>query len=87
MPITPCRHSMFLSEPQHMPCDDCGASVARAQRDQHSCDVERRLDFELFQLRSEVDAFDEEFAVYLESPLGRFAAWYAARSRGPLQES
>lgn len=70
-----------------MPCGDCGASVARAQRDQHSCDVERRLDFELFQLRGEVDAFDEDFGVYLESPLGRFAAWYAARNREPLQES
>lgn len=78
---------MFLSEPQHMPCNDCGASVARTEREQHMCDVDRRLDFELFQLRGEVDAFDEEFWVYLESPVGRFAAWYATRSRRPLQES
>jgi hypothetical protein len=78
---------MFLSEPQHMPCNDCGASVAHAKRDQHTCDVERRLDYELFQLRGEFDAFDEEFGVYLESSVGRFAAWYAARSRRPLQES
>lgn len=87
MPITPGRHSMFLSEPQHMPCNNCGASVARPDRDQHVCDVDRRLDFELFQLRGEVDAFDEEFGVYLESTVGRFAAWYAARNRRPLQES
>ena len=78
---------MFLSEPQHMPCHDCGASVARAERDRHTCDVERRLDYEVFQLRGEVDAFDEEFGVYLESTVGRFAAWYAARHRPPLQES
>ena len=87
MPITPGRHPMFLSEPQHMPCDDCGASVARAEREQHRCDLERRLDYEVFQLRGEVDAFDEEFGVYLESPMGRFDAWYAARTRRPLQES
>ncbi len=70
-----------------MPCNDCGASVARAKRDEHRCDVERRVDYELFQLRGELDAFDEEFGVYLASPVGRFAAWYAARRRGPLQES
>ena len=78
---------MFLSEPQHMPCNDCGASVARAERDEHTCAVERRLDYELFQLRGELDGFDEEFGVYLESSVGRFAAWYAARNRRPLQES
>jgi hypothetical protein len=77
---------MFLPEPQHMPCNDCGASVARAKRDEHACDAERRLDYELFQLRGEVDAFDEEFEVYLESPAGRFAAWCAARTRRPPQE-
>jgi hypothetical protein len=66
-----------------MPCNDCGASVARAERDAHTCDVERRLDYELFQLREEVDAFDDEFGVYLESKVGRFAAWYAARTRRP----
>ena len=78
---------MFLSEPQHMPCIDCGASVARAERDEHTCDVERRLDYEVFQLSGEVGALDEEFGVYLESSVGRFAAWYAARNRRPLQES
>jgi hypothetical protein len=78
---------MLLPEPQHMPCDDCGASVARADRDEHTCDVERRLDYELFQLRAEVGAFDDEFGVYLDSPVGRFATWYAARTRRPLQEN
>ena len=78
---------MFLSEPQHMPCDDCGESVSRAERNAHACDVERRLDYELFQLHAEVASFDEEFGVYLESPAGRFADWYAARTRRPLQEN
>jgi hypothetical protein len=82
----PGRYAMFLSEPHYMPCNDCGASVARTDRDEHTCDVERRLDYELFQLREEVDAFDEKFGVYLESPVGRFAAWYAARTRGRHQE-
>jgi hypothetical protein len=78
---------MFLSEPQHMPCNDCGASVARAERDAHRCDADRRLDYEAFQLCGDVAAFDEEFGVYLESRAGRFAQWYAARTREPPPES
>ena len=70
-----------------MPCNECGASVARATRDEHRCDAERRLDYELFQLRAAVAAFDQQFGDYLESPTGRFDVWYAARTRRPLQES
>jgi len=72
---------MFLPEPQHMPCNDCGASVARKGREEHTCDAERRLDYLLFQHRDEVEAFDGELARYLESPQGRFAAWDATRGR------
>ncbi|MGH3130583.1 MAG: hypothetical protein ACRDNX_07185 [Gaiellaceae bacterium] len=78
---------MFLHEPPHMPCNDCGASVARYARDEHTCDAERRLDYELFQLRGEVGAFDEQLRTYLESAVGRFSAWYAVRTRPPIQES
>ena len=78
---------MFLSEPQHMPCNDCGASVARAEREAHRCDAERRLDYEVFKLCGDVAALDEEFGIYLESRAGRFAEWYAARTRRPRPES
>jgi hypothetical protein len=65
----------------YMPCDDCGASVAAAERDAHVCDPGRRLDYLMFQLRDEVAGFDHALGQFLESPQGRFAAWLAERSR------
>ncbi len=68
-------------EPHHMPCSDCGASVARPQRSIHVCDAGRLIDFQMFQLRDEVAAFDGALDAYLASPQGQFDAWYAARRR------
>jgi hypothetical protein len=65
----------------YMPCDDCGASVAAAEREAHVCDPERRLDYLMFQLRDEVGGLDDALRRYLESPQGKFAAWLAERSR------
>ena len=64
-----------------MPCPVCGASVARAQRGEHLCDEERRVDYELFQLRGEKAVFDAQLGAYLDSPHGRFELYYAARER------
>lgn len=64
-----------------MPCSDCGASVARSDRDDHVCDDARRLDFQMFHLRDEIARFDGVLDAYLRSPRGRFEAWYAARKR------
>ena len=68
-------------EPSHMPCSECGAAVARSDREAHECDAERLLDFRLFQLRDELSAFEQELAEYLESPRGRFELWCAERDR------
>jgi hypothetical protein len=65
-----------------MPCSECGAAVARPDREAHECDAERLLDFRLFQLRDELAAFEQELAVYLDSPRGRFELWCAERDRG-----
>lgn len=75
----PAVSSFFTS--QHMPCAECGASVRVTERDAHKCDPERRLEYRLFQLRSEVAAFDEGLSGYLDSPEGRFAQWLAERNR------
>jgi hypothetical protein len=74
---------VFGSFPQSrfMPCPECGASVDRAETAAHVCDDERRLDFRLFQLRPEVEAFDAQLAAWLASARGRFAAWIAERDR------
>jgi hypothetical protein len=72
----------FFSEHEFMPCDDCGASVPRAERATHACDEKRRLQYELFRLvHSEIAAFEDELATYLTTPEGRFHAWYAERDR------
>lgn len=68
-------------QPHYMPCVECGASVARDEAELHACERERRLDFAFFQLRGEREGFDEQLAAYLDSPRGRFEAWYAAQRR------
>ncbi|HEY4622095.1 MAG TPA: hypothetical protein VIG93_10375 [Gaiellaceae bacterium] len=52
-----------------------------SERDGHTCDPERRLEYRLFQLRDEVAGFDEGLSGYLQSPQGRFAQWLAERER------
>ena len=73
--------SFFAS--RHMPCADCGASVAAEARDEHTCDPERVLEFRLFQLRDSVAGFDTDLRGYLDSPEGRFEQWLAERDRPP----
>jgi hypothetical protein len=65
----------------YVPCPHCGLSLARAEVDAHECEVDRRLDYALFQLRNEVTAFEGELGKYLASPRGRFERWYAERAR------
>jgi hypothetical protein len=64
-----------------MPCPDCGESVATDARDEHRCDDERWLTYQLFQLREEVGSFEDQVAAYLDSPGGRFELWDAERRR------
>jgi len=71
----------IFPQPEYMPCNHCGASVARSEADGHVCEPERKLDFEVFQLRNEVEAFETELESYLETPRGRFEAWFAERER------
>lgn len=73
--------------PSHMPCAACGASVPRWEEHTHECDGERRVEYELFQLRAELDGLTDELHAYLASPAGEFEAWCATRERPPLQES
>jgi hypothetical protein len=73
--------SEFLSHASHMPCPECGASVAAGREDAHTCDPERLLDYRLFQLRDEVASFYPALGSYLDSPTGRFAQWLAERER------
>jgi len=71
---------LSLPTPHFMPCEKCGASVARGAA--HACDEERVLDFELFRLHGEVESFEEQFGSWLRTPQGVFACFYARRTRG-----
>ena len=72
----------FFSEHAFMPCEDCGASVGRAERAGHICEEKRRIQYQLFRLvHSEMAAFEDELRSYLKTPEGRFHAWYAERDR------
>jgi hypothetical protein len=73
--------AMFsLPVPRHMPCERCGASIERDDL-AHTCDDERRLQFELFPLRAEIEMFDEHLRRWLETACGRFERFYAERTR------
>jgi hypothetical protein len=64
-----------------MPCPGCGMSVERTLKHLHVCDPDRRLEYELFQLRHETALFEPQLAEYLESPAGRFEVWLAEHDR------
>jgi hypothetical protein len=70
---------VFVS--RYIPCPECGASIERQDHEQHECDPERRLDYQLFQLRGEVELLEQQVADYLGSPRGQFELWYAQRER------
>ena len=72
-----------LPHPRHMPCPECGESIAveAETHETHACDEERWATYQLFQLRDEVAQLDVQLARYLDSPHGRFELWDAARRR------
>lgn len=73
--------SGFSVHSSHMPCAECGASVAVDEREAHACDPGRLLEYRMFQLRDEVAGLEDGLRGYLDSPRGRFAQWLAERER------
>lgn len=62
-----------------VPCPECGEAVDQPQADAHTCDPQRRLEFQLRALQGEVLAFDRQLEEWLSSREGRFQVWLAAR--------
>ena len=73
--------SLAFPTPDHMPCPECGASVAVNDDMPHVCDEERRLDYRLVELRPGIERFDDELGPWLDTPAGRFARWLAEHER------
>jgi hypothetical protein len=63
-----------------MPCERCDSSIERDDV-AHRCVEERRLEFALFQLRADIEMFEEHLRRWLETARGRFERYYAERTR------
>ena len=73
---------MFVfPQPQYIACSECGACVPRWEADDHVCDEDRWLDYQLVRLRPDIARFETDFGQWLETGAGRFERFYAERSR------
>ena len=77
---------MFAYYPQSQfhPCPDCGAPVPHEDEGAHRCERRRYVEYQMLLLRPEIIAFEDQLAVWLRTPQGRFARYYAARDRVKL---
>ena len=64
-----------------IPCEECGLSVAKSEYAAHVCEPDRRVAYQMVRHGDEIEAFEGEIHSYLDSPKGRFEAWYAERKR------
>jgi hypothetical protein len=64
-----------------VPCEDCGASIAKSEYETHVCEPHRRLEYQMILHRDELAGVEDEIRTYFDSPKGRFEAWYAERKR------
>jgi hypothetical protein len=64
-----------------VPCEDCGASVAKSEYVAHVCEPNRRLEYQMILHRDDLARVEHEIRTYFDSPQGRFEAWYAERKR------
>ena len=85
-PQHPCAHNRsmysFFLFADYRPCPHCGIPVNQAEGETHECDPDRRVEWELFLMRDQVDAFERYLGDWLETNAGRFEVWYAKRERG-----
>jgi hypothetical protein len=73
---------MFVfPQPQYIACADCGACVPRSEAEEHVCDRDRWLDYQLVRLRPDIARFESDYRQWAESPEGRFEIYYASRCR------
>lgn len=62
-----------------LPCARCGDSIERGNETAHECSPERLVEYQMFLLRDGIATFDTQLHHYLDSAVGRFEIWLAAR--------
>jgi hypothetical protein len=62
-------------------CPECGVAVQAYSlaADGHACAVERYIAHQMLKARAGVQRFEHDLARWLQTPHGRFAAFYARR--------
>jgi hypothetical protein len=74
---------MLSGADDNLRCPDCGTSVSLELLEGalHRCDGRHRDENALHLALAEVPVFERALGWYLDSPQGRFEAFYAARNR------
>src|SRR6266852_3081117 len=62
-------------------CPECGEAVSSSRPERHECEDERWLIFQMAHSRDLLRRLEPAIRAYLDSPSGRFEAWYAERER------
>lgn len=62
-------------------CSECGVIVPLARVQDHECEHDKWVAYQVARARGELDRIESEVASYLETSHGRFEAWYAERTR------
>jgi hypothetical protein len=71
--------SRIVFTSRFMPCTDCGESVERSAAPGHRCSKERLVEYQMFGLREDIASFEDRLGRFLQSGVGRFEVWLAAR--------
>ena len=64
-----CMYSFFLFA-EYRPCPQCGIPVSQAEGETHECDPKRRVDWELFLMRDQVEALGGRLSIESEPGQG-----------------
>jgi hypothetical protein len=73
---------MFVfPQPQYIACSECGACVPRWEAEEHTCDEDRWLDYQIVRLRPDIARFETAFREWLVTDEGQFELYYAERRR------
>jgi hypothetical protein len=70
-----------LQPPRYIPCPECNACVPNEETDEHVCDQERWLDYQLVKLRPDIARFEVDFREWLKTPAGQFELFVAEKTR------